>query len=432
VSEALPARVESVEARERKAGPAPVAFVPGRRKGPGRWLVPVGLVVLAAGLGTWYFTRHRTDDKRHFLTVTADRGPLEEVVTATGTLEAVETVEVGALVSGRVLKVGAEEDATVKKGQLLALIDPEPYRAKVEQQSAQLAIAEAAVEKAKLDRRRAERERDRFSSLGERGAMGIAEVDNAESQVLLLRSGEKSAEAEVLRARALLRSARLDLERTSIFSPIDGIVLHRAVEVGQSFTSNFQSPTLFTIARDLKDMQVLGAIDEADVGRVVEGQEVRFTVDAHPAEEFVGKIWQIRRAPTVTSNVVTYEAKIRVQNQERKLWPGMTATVRIVTARKADVLRVPNASLRFKAPKDLWEAVGKGGSKEAGKAARKLTRIVWKLSQGKPVPVEVEIGIADDEFTEIARGELAIGDTLVAEILGAEPKKSSGGRRSRW
>jgi len=289
------------------------------------------------------------------------------------------------------------------------------------------------------------RERDRFAALGQRGALGTADVDNAESAVEAAVAAEKSASAEILRARAALRSSRLDLDRTTIVSPIAGIVLARAVEEGQSVTAGFQTPTLFTVAKDLGEMEVRAAIDEADVGKVKEAQEARFSVDAYGEEEFAGRIAQIRRSPTVTQNVVTYEALIRVQNADKRLWPGMTATVRVVTARREDALRVPNAALRFKAPKDFGGGNGNGGGdkdrgdrdkRDGAKPKARAQRKVWRLGAGAPAPVELQIGIADDEYTEVTAGGLAPGDELVTEILdgkrkGGGPGGPGGGRQGR-
>lgn len=417
--------------------PAPVAFVPRRRRRRGRW-VAIALFLAAAGGGGWWWWSHRGKaEARRYASAKVDKGPVEEAVTATGTVQAVETVDVGALVSGRIISLDADENSEVAAGKIIAVIDPEPYQARVEQSQAQLAVANASVERARAERRRAERERDRLVALGERGVLGAADVDNAESAVELARAGEKSALAEVTRARAALKAAKLDVERTKIASPIDGIVLARKVEVGASVTAGFQTPTLFTIARDLAEMEVRAAIGEADVGKVSEGQTAKFTVDAYPGTDFEGTIAQIRRSPTVTQNVVTYEALIRVKNPDKKLWPGMTATVKVVTAARADVVRVPNAALRFKPPKDmLGGGDKKGGAPDGARAGgrpggggpkKKGKRSVWKLVGGVPQPVEVELGISDEAFTELVAGELAPGDELVTEIVGQPATPAQGG-----
>ncbi len=401
--------------------PAPVALFEGRRRRrrSGLWIALA--VVVVGGVGAWRWQVSRsTRGERKFKAAKVDRGSIEESVTATGALQAVETVQVGALVSGRVLELRAEENDEVKAGKVIAVIDPEPYRARVEQAKAQLAIAEAAVEKARVERGRAERERDRLTQLGNEGAAGRAEIDDAESAVELARAGEKSAQAQSQSARAALKAAGLDAARTTISSPIDGIVLSRSVEVGASVTAGFQTPTLFTIARDLEEMEVRAAIDEADVGKVKPGLTARFTVDAHADKSFEGTIADIKRSPTVTQNVVTYEAEVRVKNQARNLWPGMTATVRIVTAKKDAILRLPNAALRFKPPRDL-----------GGKPAPKGMRRVYKLVAGKPVPVDVKVGITDEERAEIVAGDLAEGDEVVTELEGAEPPKPAGGPGGR-
>jgi HlyD family secretion protein len=434
-----PARVAETDAptaegSSRPAGPAPVALLSRRRRRVPVW-VWVVLLFAAAGAGGWFWTRDRKKKPRVFSTVKVDRGAVEDGITATGTLQAVETVDVGALVSGRVMKLTVDENQEVKAGMVIAEIDPEPYQARVEQGRAALEAASAALERAAVERRRAEREATRIGALGDSGALGAAEVDTAQSGVELARAVERSARAEITRARASLRAAQLDVDRTTIVSPIDGLVLARKVEVGQAVTAGFQTPTLFTIARDLAEMEVRAAIDEADVGKVHEGQEARFSVGAFPGEDFKGRIAQIRRSPTVTQNVVTYEAVIRVENLDKRLWPGMTATVRVVTAHKDDVLRVPSATLRFKPPKDMQAAAAKQKPAPPGAAApgssKNGVRKVWKLVNGQPVAVDLRLGVSGEDYAEVESGELAVGDDLITEIPGdsggPKPQAPSGG-----
>jgi HlyD family secretion protein len=394
----------------------------------------VAVAAAVAGAAVWFLFLRGSggSGKRRYVTAPVDTGDVTETITATGTVQAVETVQIGALVSGRVITLSADENDEVTKGQVMAVIDPEPYRVRVDQAQAQLAMAGATLERAKAEARRVQRERDRIVQLSERGAAGTAQVDDAESAVELARAGEKSAAAEWARAKAAVKAAALDLDRTTILSPIDGLVLSRAVEEGQSVNAGFQTPTLFTVARDLGEMEVRAAIDEADVGKVRERQEARFTVDAYPGEDFVGEIAQVKRSPTVTQNVVTFEALIRVKNPDKRLWPGMTATVRVVTADKKGVIRVPNAALRFKAPADLIAAAsadrGKpGDGKPRARGDRRPRRRVWKLVAGSPEAVEVELGISDDEYTEAVSGALTAGDELVTEIQGDSGAPSSPG-----
>src|ERR671924_20408 len=276
------------------------------------------------------------------------RGSMTEIVSATGDVSAIITVNVGSQVSGTISKLYVDFNSQVKKDQPLADLDPRLFRAALEKAQAGLASAEADVEKAQAQLNDAVRVEKRTKELFEQKLASQQDVDSAVANREQMAANLSSTKAKVLQARADRDQAATNLAFARITSPIDGIVVSRAVDVGQTVAASFQTPTLFTIANDLTKMQVLAHIDEADVGKVRDGQEARFTVDAYPGEEFSGTIREVRQAPNTIQNVVTYDAVIAADNPERKLRQGMTAAVKVLTSQKDDVLRVSNAALRWK------------------------------------------------------------------------------------
>lgn len=396
-----------------------------------------------------------------FRTARVDRGVVEETVTATGALSAVTTVQVGSQISGIIQKLGADFNSEVKEGQIIAQIDPTRFRANVAQADATLASAEADLVGARVGVKQAKVEMDRAQELQARQVVGMAELDAARAKYDSAQATLAASNAKVSKARADLGIARVDLERTTIRAPISGIVLQRAVDVGQTVAASLQAPVLFTIAQDLARMEVRAAIDEADVGKLKEGQDATFTVDAYPGQTFKGKIFQLRSQPTVVQNVVTYDAILRVDNAEGKLRPGMTASVRAVCQRRENALRVPNAALRFKPSPDLVEGGGdrgggaggggapggggpggsaggartaeRSGPPTAGQASPRTGARVYRPSGEKVTVLRFKAGIADDEYTEVASGSLKEGDEIVTDLIGgaARPAASGGGTRGR-
>jgi HlyD family secretion protein len=426
-------------------------------------LIVVGLLV---GGGVWAWRRANSTPPVTFRTARVDRGAVEATVTATGALNAVVTVQVGSQVSGTIQKLGADFNSQVTEGQVIAQIDPTRFRANVAQAEAALKAAEAALIRADVNVRAAKVELDRATPLAEKQVIGAAELDATRAKYDQARAEKASAEAQVAQSRASVGVARVDLERTTIRAPISGTVLQRSVDVGQTVAASLQAPVLFTIAQDLSRMEVHAAIDEADVGKLHEGQEATFTVDAYPGETFRGTIFQIRSQPTVTQNVVTYDAILRVDNKDAKLRPGMTASVRAVSQRHEGVLRIPNSALRFRPAADLIDrpAGGQGGAGQAqaaeGAGAGDSKRSPRGDAQpgapgaggkpageGKPAggglgrwakayqqrgekvaAVRFRPGIADDEFTEIVAGNLREGDEVVIEATGgSQPAGPPGG-----
>ena len=429
-----------------------------RRPSPVKVILLVLVIGGVIGGGVWAIRRGTADPPVSFKTARLDRGTIEQSVTATGSVSAVVTVQVGSQVSGVIAKLGADFNSRVTAGQIIAQIDPTRFKATLAQADASLKAALAAEARAGVAVRQAKLDRDRAEALVNRQVLGVAELDAARTRYDSARADQAEQSAKVAQARASIGAARVDLERTTIRAPISGLVLQRSVDVGQTVAASLQAPILFTIAQDLAHMEVHAAIDEADVGKIREGQEATFTVDAYPGETFRAEIFQIRSQPNVQQNVVTYDAVVRFDNPDAKLRPGMTATVRVVSMRKENVLRVPNSALRFKPAPELVAATpaaarpdragaggtgdggvrapggpgagaragkGPGGGEGGGRGGRSRTRL-FRPAGDRVIAVPFKAGIADDEFTEIVGGQLAEGDEVVIDIAGGPSRSSSG------
>src|SRR5256886_731407 len=399
------------------------------------------IAVLLAGCNRRQAPGYRTD--------VVTRGPVSEVVNATGGVSAIMTVNVGSQVSGIVDRLYVDFNSVVKKAQLLASLDPRLFQAQLEKAEASLASAKANVEKAQVAYNDSFRIASRQQELRQQGLISQADLDTAVANRDQNAAALSAAKASVLQAKADRDMAATNLAFTRIASPIDGIVVLRSVDVGQTVAAAFQAPTLFLIANDLTKMQILANIDEADVGKVHAGLEARFTVDAYPGETFNGTIREVRQAPNTIQNVVTYAAVIDAPNPDRKLRQGMTASVTITTAKKDDVPRVSNAALRFRpedqgAPAETQPAApGQGGQRgpmaRSPSAAARGSRPegvslqqgpgrpgrVYKLENGKPVPVNVRVGLSDGQRSEVIEG-LAEGDKV---IVGTEAAGAPGAQR---
>ncbi|HSB21166.1 MAG TPA: efflux RND transporter periplasmic adaptor subunit [Anaeromyxobacteraceae bacterium] len=397
------------------------------------------VAAVAAGIGLW---RWRTPAKPRvqFDTAAIDRGRIVAKVTATGTLSALVTVQVGSQVSGRIAALYADFNSSVKKGQRIAKIDPALFQAAVEQARANHLAAQGNLAKAKAQAVDAARQRDRARALAERKLIAQADSDTAAANADAAQAAVEAAMGSVEQARAALHQSQVNLAYTDIVSPTNGVVISRNVDVGQTVAASLQAPVLFVIAEDLAKMQVDTSVAEADVGRLRAGMGATFTVDAYPAEVFRGAVRQIRNAPQTVQNVVTYDAVIDVDNAELKLKPGMTANVTFVYAEKDEVLRLPNAALRFRPSPELTAAAGpQGGSGNAGggRAARgpakgaetRDQRTVWILRQGKPSPVRIRTGISDGSLTEVAEGEVQPGDLVITDAIGPPSGFAAGLRR---
>ena len=303
------------------------------KSGSKKWLI-IGIVLIAAaGVGFWAF-RTKSDEAPEYQTTKVTRGDLTQAVSATGTLNPVLNVQVGSQISGIIQKLYADFNSKVKAGDLVAQLDPATYQMRVEQNQGDLANAKAQLELVQVNARRAE-------ELIKAKLIAQSEYDQTLASL-------HQAEAVVQIKQAVLNSSKVDLARCSIYSPIDGIVIDRKVDVGQTVAASMNAPVLFQVANDLTKMQIDALVSEADVGTVEEGQSVTFTVDAFPGRNFTGKVIQIRNVPTTVQNVVSYDCVIEVSNPDMKLKPGMTATVNVVTAERKGVVRIPNSAFRVK------------------------------------------------------------------------------------
>ena len=339
------------------------------------------------------------------------RGSVVTTIAATGTLEAVTTVQVGSQVSGSIAALYADFNSIVKKGQVLARLDPSLYNSAIEQAQANLVKAQADHERTRVSLVDAESKLARAKQLSDRQLIPANELDAAEVTRATIEAQLRSSSASVTQARASLEQARVNLAKTVITSPIDGIVISRNVDVGQTVAASMSAPTLYVIAADLSQMQLNASIDESDLGSVAEGQAVRFTVDAYPNDTFRGVVKQVRLNPVVTSNVVTYATIVTAPNADMKLKPGMTASLTIEVARRDDVLRAPAAALRFRPTADVLKALGATVA-PAGRGAT-----VWQKTGEGVMPVMVTPGISDGTWTEIAEGAVAEGTPLITRVV---------------
>jgi HlyD family secretion protein len=321
-----------------------------KRSGWGKWVIL--LLLVGGGVGAWFwYSRQPQDNDADYKTAVVARGDITQSVTANGQLSAVKNVTVGSQVSGIITALGADFNSQVTNGQVVAQIDPSTYIQNITQTEAELANSKAGLELAELNLRRA-------SELRTNQLIAASEYDKTLVEL-------HQAEAAVKIREAAVKKSKVDLERTTIYAPIDGVVISRAVDVGQTVAASFNAPTLFNIANDLRNMRIEAMVSEADVGGVQEGQRVNFTVDAYFGRTFRGEVTQVRFAPVTNQNVVSYTAVVDVNNDELKLRPGMTANASIITAQKRDVLKIPNGALRFR-PSESATVVGMTNSPGGG------------------------------------------------------------------
>jgi HlyD family secretion protein len=393
-----------------------------------RWGAAATLVLAIAGIGYRYARSHAAPAVR-YQTASVDRGPVAANVTASGTVSAIVTVQVGSQVSGRIQHWYADFSAAVKRGQLIATIEPSLFVAAVQQAEANHASAKANYDKAAANRVQAERVYARSLALFEQNLLARADLDVAEAQASAARADVAAAAAAVQQTRAALDQSRLNLSYTRIISPIDGIVISRNIDVGQTVAASFQAPTLFTIAQDLTKMQVDTNVAEGDIGKIREKMEATFTVDAYPTRVFRGVIRQVRDNATTIQNVVTYDAVVDVDNGDLALRPTMTANCKFQYAIKDDVVRIPNAALRFKPDGATIAAMTSGPTPALAAATLSKERpvpdrrIVWVLRGSHALPEGIRIGISDGMATEVAEGDVRAGDTVVTEAVVAGTAK---------
>jgi len=379
----------------------------------------ISLCLLAGGVYFLFVKKSPPEYK----TVMVERGSVVATVSATGTLNAVTTVQVGTQVSGTIQTLFVDYNSLVKKGQVIAQIDPAIFNSQVEQSQGSLQVATANLMKAKALVADARRTMERNKQLLKDGIVSQGDYDSAETNYQEAVAAVKAAEGSVQQTRGSYLQAQTNLRYSTIRSPVDGVVVSRNVDVGQTVAASFQTPTLFTIAQDLTKMQINTSVDEADIGKVKVGQPAVFTVDAYPEMQFRGVVSQVRIAPIITQNVVTYDVVITVENKDLKLNPGMTANVSIEVTRKDDVLKIPSTALRFK-PETAGEAAMQASSSKKRSSGASTGQKVFVLKEGKAVPVSVRIGTIDDSHVELVAGELHQGQEIIVEQV--LPKKKAG------
>ena len=397
-------------------------------------IILTGVLVIAGIAG--YFLYKRTPEVS-YKTAKIERSTIISSVAATGNLSAVTTVQVGTQVSGTIQKLYVDYNSRVKKGQAIAEIDPSLFNASVEQSRGNFLSAEANLQKAKVTLADAERTYNRSRKLLTDGIISQGDADVSETTWQSAKAGLKAAEGSLAQTRGSLMQAKTNLRYSIIRSPVDGVIISRSIDVGQTVAASFQTPTLFTIAQDLTKMQIEVSVDEADISRIKLDQSASFTVDSYPEQSFKGKVVQIRNAPIITQNVVTYVTVVNVDNTDLKLKPGMTANVSIEVARKDDVLKLPPAALRFKpkskgdGPKEKRQAGASspGPGREAGSkpGGRKGPggQQVFILKENKPIAVPVKTGIANNSSIELVESTLKEGDEVITEQTGGDSKKKA-------
>jgi len=365
--------------KEATTAAEPVSARPVVRRATLWWFIVIIAVAAVAG---WLFFFRSGDSAVQYKTAKVERGAITATVSATGKVNAVVTVQVGSQVSGTIQKLFADYNSPVKKGQIVAQIDPALFEAQVAQARGKLISDQANVEKAKVAVIDAKRNLSRMEELLGKNLIAQSDKDTAQTAFDTAVAGQKAAEAQVVEDQASLDLAEANLRYTTIISPVDGIVISRNVDVGQTVAASLQAPTLFTIAKDLTEMQVDSSVDEADIGQVKVGQEASFTVDAYPSSPFHGTVHDVYNQPLIVQNVVTYDAIIRVKNPDFKLKPGMTANITITVGHKEDVIKLPNAALRYRPERSA-------GAPAPARTERADTAEVWILKQGKGAPVRV-------------------------------------------
>jgi HlyD family secretion protein len=358
-----------------------------------------------------------------YVTAQVTRGAVTRGVTASGSVNPVTTIQVGTYVSGVIQELYCDYNTRVRKGQLCAKIDPRPYQTVVDQDRANLATAKSQLAKDRTNLGYAKLTYDRTAGLRERGIVSQDTLDSAKSVLDQAAAQVELDESAIEQHQAALDAAALNVAYTNIVSPVDGTVVSRNVTMGQTVAASFQTPTLFLVATDLTRMQVDANVSESDIGGIRVGNPSTFTVEAFPNHVFEGRVSQVRQAPQTVQNVVTYDVVISVPNPDLLLKPGMTATVRIVVDKRSDVVRIPGQALRY-TPGGVAPASGAAGA--AAQSRTSASPHVWILRGGQPTAVPLAIGLDDETYAEVVRGELKPGDRI---IIGEQTSGTSGSSR---
>ncbi len=407
-----------------------------------RWLIVLVLLGGAAtGIILWAPWASGSVPTVRYDTAKVDKGTIAAKVTATGTLSPRNTVVVGAQVPGRVAELHADFNDLVKKGQVIAKLDPVLQQAQLEQSTANLGLSKANLADARAVLRETSRQLARQRKMFADNLNAKAEVDAALAKYESAQAAVKAREAQVTLAEATVKQNELTLGYTTIYSPVDGTVLSRQIDVGQVVVASLQVQTMFTIAEDLKRMHIDTSVAEGDVGRVSEGLKATFSVDAYPGRVFEGVVRQVRNSPTTVQGIVTYNAVVDVENPDLALRPGMTANVTFVLEETQPTVRIPNAALRFRPPNDVASAmrgeapkkqnglIGNigGPQQNRGSDVADGKKPVWKLENGTPKVVRVKTGMTDGSFTQLVEGDLKEGDQLVTDARFGAPPEQGGG-----
>lgn len=361
------------------------------------------ILVIAVIGGVAYYFLHNGKKEQSFVTKKLERGEITEKITASGIINPISTINVGTQVSGTIKEIYVDYNTVVQKDQLLAMIDPDMFEAKVAQQRAAVDVAKAQVLVQESDVKYNEKNLKRIKSLNRQKYSADKDLELAEKGYDTAVAQLALNKAQVEQAQAALQLAETELRYTKIISPVEGIVVSKDVEVGQTVAASFQTPTLFMVAEDLTKMQIEASIVEADIAKVQDGQVVEFNVDSFPDEVFFGMVTQVRNEAINTSNVVTYEVIIEIDNKDLKLKPGMTANVEIITAQKENVLLAPNKALRFSYDDD------------SDVKKRYKNKGIWVLQNGKPIRINITTGVSDDDQTEIAADTLSEKTEVIVE-----------------
>jgi len=421
------------------------------------WVTAAAVVVILF-LVLFFFFFEKTNGIT-YKTEKVKKGNIEAIVSTTGTVNPKTIVEVGSQVSGKILKLHVDFNSQVTQGQILAEIDSSQILTRIRQNEANFESSKASLEKSKVNMNNIKKKFERALKLFEKELISFEEKESIEAQYLSSKADVQASEARLLQSQSQLESSKVDLDYTIIKSPIEGIVILRNINVGQTVAASFQAPVLFKIANNLNKMQVECSIDEADIGRIKEGQEVRFTVDAYPDDKFSGTVLQVRYSPEVIQNVVTYTTIVETENPRLKLRPGMTATVSIVSGKATDVIMVSNAALRFtpqlsqEEMKEIFEKMRaemiarrganpnnrQGGSNRTGgfmgqrpsgqgsnSSRRRQPTRVWIMDEkGQIKMINIRTGVTDDSWTEVKRGEVKEGQVMLTGIKSGKASSSS-------
>lgn len=368
-----------------------------------RVIIPIAIALVIGVVG---FNNIKAN-QIHYQTQKLEKCTITQVVEASGTINPVNTVSVGSTVSGLMKAIYVDYNSEVKKGQLLAQIDPANFQASVDQNRAQINNAEANLAKLNAEMVMAQKTYNRYKNLYAKNFVARSELDQAESDYLAKKAAIGAQQASIAQARATYKTAMTNLGYTKIIAPVDGTIISRDIDVGQPVAASFQAPELFTIAQDLKKMQIEVNVSEADIGQVKEGQDVEYTLDGYPDSTFYGKVTQVRLDSTTTSNVVTYTVIVSVSNEDLKLKPGMTANVSIITNRSSNVLCAPSIALKYSP-----EANGQKYKNQG----------LWILENGKPRRIDIKEGASDDSNIEIISQKLKVGDDIIIGSTGGKKK----------